>query len=102
MVEYGLTNEETRKEERIVGKLRNEMNKNYGINANGQVANNSSSIMDYVSDIKTLNTINGDLQYRELEIIVASQQEGGKYTTSKINRNEYRALTQLLKNYGGN
>ncbi len=74
IVKYSLTREDTRKNERVAGRLQTEMSKQYGMIVNGAVANASETIDKYLSNVQQLED---GTKYKLLEIIVASKQEGG-------------------------
>lgn len=75
VIKYALAQDDTRKNERIVNRLNNELSKSYGITVNGKVANASDKIEGYLTSRK----LDDGTDYNELEIVVASKQEGGAY-----------------------
>ena len=75
LVQHALS-QASRKNERVADRLKTEMAKKYGITANGKVAQVADGAATYVSGVKELED---GVKYREIKIIIASQQEGGLY-----------------------
>jgi hypothetical protein len=75
LIKYALTRDDLRKEERFVERLKKEMEKKYGITANGKVVVYGDGLKNYVVE----KTLSDGTKYNELEIVVASEEEGGFY-----------------------
>lgn len=72
IINYSLT-QEGRKNERIIGRVKAELSRHYGITVNGKVAGKDDKINDYLRN----QTLDDGTPYKELEIVVASKQAGG-------------------------
>lgn len=74
IVNYALNQGDSRKNERIADRVKQELagNEGYGITVNGQVVGQNDGIAGYLVERDLDGT-----KYDELEIIVAAKQEGG-------------------------
>lgn len=74
VIKYALEQPTTRKYEDRAETIRNEMKSDYGITANGAPVNGEETIADYIEKKEVAES---NISYQGVELVVASEQEGG-------------------------